>query len=153
VGGHGRLPFRPGVGGVTLGRYVCGAGLRLFPSDLIRYADELPDAGAADCAWASLGRPVHCGLEAHDGPHVGMVTDDTHGRALWVRWEDGGRPLGLEWLPDCPETGFEPDGLDTACCHHLGHSGGHTWEVTDPEHDLWRAILPVLAELHDPPPS
>ncbi|MFF3673547.1 hypothetical protein ACFYYS_06095 [Streptomyces sp. NPDC002120] len=68
------------------------------------------------------------------------MDDSETGTAVWVFWTEDEAPTSFAVFPDCPVTS---DG-DEGCCHYLAHPGGHSWELTDPEHDLWQAIAPTL---------
>lgn len=133
---------------MTLGRYVCDARIFVFGWELELLA-RMRGADAETIRDVAKNGPLRCTLETHEGPHAEMVREGSAGEALWVRWEDGSRPHEVRWLPDCPKTGVAADGVDDGCCHYLNHPGGHTWEVTDPEFEMVKAIVPAVRDLRD----
>ncbi|QEU80448.1 hypothetical protein [Streptomyces subrutilus] len=130
--------------GVTLGRYVCGAQCEARSSELVALLNALAAQDDTYQVGASPSITLRCTLETHAGLHAEMVHDNARGLCLWVWWADGAEPAGMRWVPDCPVNDPGPGG--DACCHHLGHKGGHTWELSDPDRDMLAAIAPVLYE-------
>ncbi|MCB5166872.1 hypothetical protein LG634_18740 [Streptomyces bambusae] len=127
----------------TLGRYVCGASIERDEDAfraLLRFM--IGDSFQRSSRY-------RCTLEQHDGEHHACVYDPGKPQrvSLWLRWANDRPELSLRWVRDCPAASEAGDG----CCQYIDHQGGHTWEVTDPEHDMFQAIAPALEELFRDP--
>ncbi len=61
----------------------------------------------------------------HAGRHFGFLDSLEHGLGLWIGWLEA-EPELVD-LPDCSETGPEPD--PAGCCLFVGHVERHTWEA------------------------
>ncbi|MER6388237.1 hypothetical protein ABT236_07140 [Streptomyces sp. NPDC001523] len=140
---------------MTPGRYVCDARIRVSVPGLLMLLLRAGVDGDTVRDVASHGGDLRCALETHDGPHAEILCEnDEGGSALWARWTDQGPLDELMWLPDCPVGDAGPGGTGDGCCQFLGHQGGHTWEVVDPELERLGAVLPTLHDLtlgHEPP--
>ncbi|MGW6861639.1 hypothetical protein [Streptomyces xanthophaeus] len=110
-------------------RPACGAHGALSAAHLTALTQLLSADGRALMEVLRGGPVLRCSLERHAGDHMDLVHDGGAGAALWARWSESGGPDALLVLPDCPAT----DGCGAGCGQYLSHSGGHTWEVTDPE--------------------
>lgn len=127
---------------MTPGRYVCDARIRVSVPGLLMLLLRAGVDGDTVRDVASHGGDLRCALETHDGPHAEILCEnDGEGSALWARWTDQGPLDELMWLPDCPASDDTPGGTGDGCCQFLGHQGGHTWEVTDPELERCRAAV------------
>ncbi|MFF3425304.1 hypothetical protein [Streptomyces sp. NPDC002602] len=130
---------------MTPGRYVCGARIRVSVPGLLMLLLRAGVDGDTVRDVASHGGDLRCALETHDGSHAEILCEnDEEGSALWARWTDQGPLDELMWLPDCPVGDAGPGGTGDGCCQFLGHQGGHTWEVTDPELERCRAVMSRL---------
>ncbi|WP_328967896.1 hypothetical protein [Streptomyces sp. NBC_00239] len=128
----------------TLGRYVCAVKALVPPATRLLL---LRAAGVVDLdLWEHVMQvPVlRCGLETHDGPHWTLLYEAADSTCCWLRWEDGSPTGRVAALPECPAS------LDasTPCELFRMHPGGHTWEVTDPDDELWNAVMPVFCEMY-----
>jgi len=81
--------------------------------------------------------------ELHDGAHHGIVMelDGPNSGAVWAVWSDGGAPH-LVVLPDC--NGTTANHMD-GCCHYAGHTGGHSYQLHDPQPEKARQALTVAS--------
>ncbi|MEU4950752.1 hypothetical protein [Streptomyces lavendulae] len=132
---------------MTLGRYVCAARYFLGFSGLNPLLKDLAANYFTSQAVRAAAGWMQCTLETHGGPHAEMLCDNRPGVALWVRWTD--HPTELVWLRDCPVADTDPSGTGDACSLFVEHPGGHTWEITDPELELIRAVEPTLTKPYD----
>jgi hypothetical protein len=136
------------VTGATVRPRVCGEQI-LLPLPLFLGALQMETVpGAADLSDVEE-TPV-CLLQQHDtGAHHGLVLSlagPTTG-AVWAVWTSLITPH-LVVLPDCSAT--SPDGR-RGCCRFDAHSGGHSWELDDPE--LYAAVQQVLGAAQPEPPN
>ncbi|WP_324289543.1 GNAT family N-acetyltransferase [Streptomyces sp. H27-G5] len=132
---------------MTPGRYVCDARIQVRVPALLMLLLRLGADEGTVRDVASAGVELRCTLETHEGPHADLLSENAEGSALWARWTDQGPLDELMWLPDCPAGDDTPGASGDGCCQFLGHQGGHTWEVTDPELERLRAVLPALHDL------
>ncbi|MFD9563429.1 hypothetical protein [Streptomyces sp. NPDC059994] len=124
-----------------LGRYVCGAKSVVHDSALLDALTELGEYWLAHQDRVE-SQTVTCKLEhSGSGPHWAVVLGDGEwGSAVWAVWMGNQEPDSFAELADCPALSDN----ETPCGLFLLHPGGHTWEVSDPENEMWEAIAPAL---------
>ncbi|WP_328470603.1 hypothetical protein [Streptomyces sp. NBC_00448] len=119
-------------------RFICGR-RTLMPPQLVTTAVNM--ANAADPNSDDLGYVADdaydlliCTLQLHRGPvHHGAVLNlrGPEAGTVWAVWRDDvGSSLALVF-PDCPARSN-----GEACSEFAGHPGAHSWDLTDPPHQL-----------------
>ncbi|WP_354380563.1 hypothetical protein [Streptomyces sp. PvR034] len=85
--------------------------------------------------------PIRCTLEHTTGPHWALLVDNQAPTALWARWPEGRSCHAVFVRPDCP-VGDTDSGA--GCSEFQFHPGGHTWQLTDPDHERWSTTAATL---------
>jgi hypothetical protein len=114
---------------VELHREVLGV-LRTTPADL-------PPADPGE-----VMDPLRCALQAgHGGEHHALARGLPlrYLGEVWARWGSGQQPQALMVFTDCPVR--DPDDRDEPCLLFNGHTGAHSWLLSDPEEGELRVWL------------
>lgn len=124
---------------------VCGAEVELH-GGVLRVLRGTP----ADLPRAEPGEvadPLRCVLQAgHGGEHHGLARGLPlrYLGEVWARWGSGQQPTALMVLSDCPVR--DPDDRDETCLLYNGHTGAHSWLLSDPgepELRVWLERVPT----------
>lgn len=88
---------------------------------------------------------LRCALAAgHDGRHHGLARSlpMAYPGEVWACWDSGQQPAALLGFPDCSVP--DPRDRDEACVLFNGHTGAHSWGLSDPDEDELRTRLDLV---------